>query len=100
MEIDAAASAVDGFPRMAAIFLYCKPAAAVNRKIERREGASWCQANPYIPPFNRQLVRQERRSCFSQARGSIHDFAIIRGAYVKRKARAPKLIRVAQKMLL
>jgi len=35
-EIDAAASAVDGFPRKAAIFLYCKPEAAVNRKIERR----------------------------------------------------------------
>lgn len=38
MEIDAALSAVDGFPRNTAIFLYCKPEAAVNRKIERRQG--------------------------------------------------------------
>jgi len=36
MEIGEDASAVDGFPHMAAIFLYCKPEAAVNRKIERR----------------------------------------------------------------
>jgi hypothetical protein len=33
---DQTVSAVDGFSRNAAIFLYCKPEAAVNRKIERR----------------------------------------------------------------
>lgn len=79
MEIGEDASAVDGFPHMAAILLYCKPEAVVNRKIERREGAAWCQANPYIPPFNRQLVRQERRSCSSRATGSIRNCLIIRG---------------------
>jgi hypothetical protein len=35
---DQTVSAVDGFSRNAAIFLYCKPEAAVNRKIERRQG--------------------------------------------------------------
>ena len=78
-EIDAAEPAVDGFPRNAAIFLYCKPEAAVNRKIERRQGGRMVSSESINSAFQSSTCLAGKALIFCRTAGPIRDFAIIRG---------------------
>lgn len=79
MEIGEDASAVDGFPHMAAIFLYCKPEAAVNRKIERQQGGRMVSSESICSAFQSSTCLAGKALIFCRTAGPIRDFAIIRG---------------------
>ena len=79
MEIGEDASAVDGFPHMAAIFLYCKPEAVVNRKIERRQGGRMVSSESINSAFQSSTCLAGKALIFCRTTGPIQDFPIIRG---------------------